>query len=43
MAALDFDPFDFCDDDWTEAVVSVAAGLPDREPDMAVTSAQVIR
>ena len=29
----DFDPFDFVDDDFVEAVVAVAAGLPGREPD----------
>jgi hypothetical protein len=27
------DPFDFVDDDFIEAVVSVAATLPGREPD----------
>lgn len=26
----DFDPFDFIDDDWIEAVVQVAAEMPDR-------------
>jgi hypothetical protein len=25
---MDFDPYDFIDDDWIEAVVKVAAGMP---------------
>jgi hypothetical protein len=29
----DFDPYDFIDDDWIEAVVSVSATLPGRELD----------
>ena len=29
----DFDPFDFIDDDWIEAVVALAATLPGRQQD----------
>lgn len=28
---IDFDPYDFIDDDWIEAVVKVAAEMPDRQ------------
>ena len=42
---VDFDPFDFIDDDWIEAVVSVGATLPGREPDRdhAVYAAAPVR
>lgn len=37
MTDKPFDPFDHCDDDWTEAVVEVGKSLPDWKLDSLPT------
>lgn len=40
---IDFDPYDFIDDDWIEAVVKVAAEMPDRRVTAALGEAAAAR